>query len=367
MTLCAVCLFGLEGLTADELRYMGCENVRAETGRVLFDGGERELVRANLLLRTAERVYVLVGEFPARSFDELFEGVKALPWERYIDRDGCFPVRGSTLDSALRSVPDCQKIIKKAAAVRLSDKYGVQRMPETGAVYQIRFSLLKDRAAIYLDSSGVGLHKRGWRPNSNTAPLRETLAAAMVKISRYKGGGVFMDPFCGSGTIAIEAALAALNRAAGGGRSFAAEEWLTVPGGLWREERERARAAEYSGDYEIIAGDKDPAAVELAKDNARRAGVDKYIRFSVADALDTALEGGRGTLITNPPYGERMLDTAEADRLYRAMGRRWRDAEGWKIYVLTSSLDFEKSFGKKAAKRRKLYNGMIQCQLYQYY
>ncbi|MBP5167419.1 MAG: class I SAM-dependent RNA methyltransferase [Oscillospiraceae bacterium] len=367
MTLCAPCLFGLEGLVADELRRMGCENVRAETGRVLFDGDERALVRANLLLRTAERVYILVGEFHAGSFDELFEGVKALPWEKYIDRSGQFPVRGSSLDSALHSLPDCQKIIKKAAAVRLASKYGLQRLPESGELFQIRFSLLKDRASIYLDTSGVSLHKRGWRPNSNLAPLRETLAAAIVKLSRYKGRELFTDPFCGSGTIAIEAALAALNRAPGLSRGFAAEKWPCIPSALWKEERDAARAAEYRGEYRIIAGDIDPAAIDVARDNARRAGVDKYITFSVADALKTPLPPGRGILATNPPYGERLLDAAAADSLYRAMGRLWRDADDWNIYVLTSSLDFEKSFGRRAVKRRKLYNGMIQCQLYQYF
>ncbi len=367
MTLCAPCLFGLAGLVADELRRMGCENVRSETGRVLFDGDERALVRANLLLRTAERVYILVGEFHAGSFDELFEGVKALPWEKYVDRSGQFPVRGSTLDSALHSLPDCQRIIKKAAAVRLASKYCLQRLPESGEVFQIRFSLLRDRASIYLDTSGASLHKRGWRPNSNLAPLRETLAAAIVKLSRYKGRELFMDPFCGSGTIAIEAALAALNRAPGLSRGFAAEKWPFVPAALWKEEREAARAAEYRGEYRIIAGDIDPAAIETARDNARRAGVDKYVTFSVADALKTPLPPVRGILATNPPYGERLLDAASADALYRAMGRLWKNAGGWNIYVLTSSLDFEKSFGRRAVKRRKLYNGMIQCQLYQYF
>lgn len=367
MTLCAPCLFGLEGLTADELRRMGFENVRAETGRVLFDGDELGIVRANLLLRTAERVYISVGEFVADSFDALFEGVKALPWENYIDRNGQFPVRGSSLDSALHSLPDCQRIIKKAVAVRLAARYGLQRLPESGAVYQIRFSLMKNRASIYIDTSGASLHKRGWRPNSNLAPLRETLAAAMIKLSRYKGRELFIDPFCGSGTIAIEAALAALNRAPGLDRDFAACRWAQIPARLWQQERQNARDAEYRGSYRILAGDIDPAAIAVARDNARRAGVDEYISFSVSDALKNPLPDERGILVTNPPYGERLMDAASADSLYRAMGRLWKNADKWNIYVLSSSMDFEKSFGRRASKRRKLYNGMIQCQLYQYF
>jgi putative N6-adenine-specific DNA methylase len=373
MTLCATCLFGIESLVADELRYTGFNNVRIETGRVLFDGDERDLVRANLLLRTAERVYILMGEFDARTFDELFEGVKALPWETVIDKNGQFPVKGSTLDSALRSIPDCQSIVKKAAAVRLAFKYGLNRLPETGAVYQIRFFIMKDKASLYLDSSGVSLHKRGYRPASVDAPLRETLAAAMVKISRFKGREVFLDPFCGSGTIAIEAAFAALNRAPGLGRGFAAESWQTVRRELWKEERETARAAEYRGEYRICASDIDPAAVKLARENAARAGVAELIVFSVADALNTELADKlippfrRGVVITNPPYGMRLLDARAAEGIYRELGRRWRAREDWSFYVLSSSMDFEKNFGKTAKKRRKLYNGMIQCQLYMYF
>lgn len=367
MTLCVPCLFGLEGLAADELKHMGCENVRSETGRVLFEGDERTLVRANLRLRTGERVYVLLGEFPAPTFDALFEGTKALPWEQFIDYRGQFPVKGSTLDSQLRSIPDCQRIVKKAVAERLGRKYGAERLPETGGLYQIRFALMKDRASLYLDTSGVSLHKRGWRANSNEAPLRETLAAAMVKLSRYKGRELFLDPFCGSGTIAIEAALAALNRAPGLERRFLAQQWLSVPAELWEEEREAARAAEFRGDYRIFASDIDPKTLELARENARKAGVAEYITFSEADARRLVLPAEPGVLITNPPYGDRLLDAHEAEQLYRALGNRWRTAADWRLYVLSSSLDFEHSFGRRATKRRKLYNGMIQCQLYMYF
>ncbi len=367
MTLCVPCLFGLEGLAADELKYMGCENVRSETGRVLFDGDERAMVRANLRLRTGERVYILLGEFPAPTFDALFEGTKALPWEQFIDYRAQFPVKGSTLDSTLKSIPDCQRIVKKAVADRLGMKYRADRLPETGGLCQIRFALMKDRASLYLDTSGVSLHKRGWRANSNEAPLRETLAAAMVKLSRYKGRELFLDPFCGSGTIAIEAALAAMNRAPGIDRRFLAQQWVSIPRKLWEEEREAARAAEYHGEYQIFASDIDPKTLELAKENAKKAGVDRYITFSQADARQLTLPQEPGILITNPPYGDRLMDAHEAEQLYRALGARWKKESQWKKYILTSNLDFEHSFGARASKRRKLYNGMIQCQLYMYF
>jgi len=367
VTFCVPCLFGLEGLAADELKVLGAENVRSENGRVLFDGEWQDMVRSNLWLRTGERVYVLLGEFPAQTFDALFEGVKALPWEEFVDYYAKFPVKAGTLDSALKSLPDIQRIVKKAAADRLGQKYRAERLPETGGTVQIRCSLFKDRASIYLDTSGPSLHKRGWRAQSNEAPLRETLAAAMVKLSRYKGRETFLDPFCGSGTIAIEAALAAVNRAPGLGRSFAAEGWKAVPAALWAEERASAREREYRGDYHIFASDIDAKALEIARVNAEKAGVAQYITFSRADARDLTLPPEKGVLITNPPYGDRLMDAHEAEVLYRALGRRWRGSGDWRIYLLTSNLDFEKSFGKRASKRRKLYNGMIQCQLYMYF
>ncbi len=361
------CLFGLEGLAADELKYMGMSGVKAETGRVLFEGGASELIKANLWLRTGERVQILMGEFRAPDFDALFEGVAALPWENFIDKNGSFPVKGSSLGSALHSIPSCQSIIKKAVVKRLSAKYGISEFPETGAKYQIRFSILNDTASLYLDTTGPALHKRGYRPNANLAPLRETLAAAMVKLSRFKGRDVFCDPFCGSGTIAIEAALAALGRAPGISRRFAAEEWRTIPRELWRDAREAARSAEYRGDYRIFASDIDPACIEIARENARRAGVEEYIRFSCADALSfTPPAEGPGIIMANPPYGERLLDVKQAEDIYRALGKIYRRLDSWSLYLLTSDLDFERCFGKSADKRRKVYNGMIQCQLYMY-
>ena len=367
MKLSASCLCGVESLTADELRYMGCSDVKIETGRVLFEGGAEEIAKTNIRLRTAERVQILAGEFPARSFDELFEGVKALSWEEFIQKDSAFPVKGHCLDSALMSVPDCQRIIKKAMATKLASVYSLQRLPETGSELQIRFTINKNIAAIYIDTSGAALHKRGYRPASAAAPLRETLAAAMVKISRYKGREVFCDPFCGSGTIAIEAALAAKNRAPGISRRFAAQDWGIISASVWDKAREEARASEYSGNYEIFGSDIDSACVAAAGENASRAGVSDTIRFFAADALSLKLPGESGILMLNPPYGERLLTAQEADKLIKGMGNAWRGLTSWKKYILSSSLDFERSFGMKAQKRRKLYNGMIQCQLYMYY
>lgn len=367
MKLCVPCLFGLEGLCADELRYMGMSDVAAETGRVLFSGGAEEIAKANLRLRTGERVQILMGEFPARDFDALFNGVYALNWGDIIPKDGEFPVKGHCLNSALHSVPTCQSMIKKAVAKRLGEKYGVSLLPESGGKYQIRFSVINDRASIYLDTSGAPLHKRGYRPNANLAPLRETLAAAMVKLSRFKGREIFCDPFCGSGTIAIEAALAALNRAPGISRRFAAENWVNFDPGVWKSARKEAKDSEYRGEYHIFASDIDPATLDIARENARRAGVSEYITFSCADALNfTPPMEGRGIAMANPPYGERLLDVREAESLYRALGKIWRRLDGWSLYLLTSDLDFEKCFGKPADKRRKMYNGMIQCQLYMY-
>lgn len=366
LTLCAPCLFGLEGPLGNELRHMDMDSVAPENGRVYFTGDESAVARANLRSRFAERVMIVLGRFPAHTFDELFEGTKALPWENFIPSDGAFPVKGWALESALHSVPDCQKIVKKAIVERLKSVYGISWFDETGAVYPVQFAVMKDEAVLYIDTSGTGLHKRGYRPAQVAAPLRETLAAAIVDIARYRGRGDFCDPFCGSGTIAIEAALAALNRAPGLNREFAAEKWNCLPHGIWKSEREAAQSREYSGDYHIFASDIDPRAVALARENARRAGVEKYIDFSVADARSFSRATENGTLCTNPPYGERMLEKEAAAELMRAFGKAMRGSENWKIYVISSLENFENAYGKRADKRRRLYNGMIPCQLYMY-
>lgn len=366
LTLCAPCLFGLEGPLGNELRHMDMENVAPENGRVYFTGDESAVARANIRSRFAERVLIVLGRFPAHSFDELFEGVRALPWEDFIPSDGAFPVKGWALESALHSVPDCQKIVKKAVVERLRSVYGLSWFSEEGEIFPIQFAIMKNEAALYIDTSGTGLHKRGYRPAQVAAPLRETLAASIVDIARYRGRGDFCDPFCGSGTIAIEAALAALNRAPGLNREFAAEAWRCLPRGIWQAERSSARSREYSGDYHIFASDIDPRAVALARENARRAGVEKCIEFSVADARDFSRQTENGTLCTNPPYGERLLEKEAAAELMRAFGKTMRKTENWKTYVISSLENFENVYGKRADKRRRLYNGMIPCQLYMY-
>ena len=366
MTFSVPCLFGLEGLVGDELRRLNQENVRVETGRVLFDGGVEALAVTNLRLRMGERVLLRLGAFPARSFEELFQGVRALPLEDFLPKDAKFPVKGHCLNSQLHSVPDCQAIIKKAAVDRMGSHYGLNWLPETGALYQLQFSIMKDLCEVFLDTTGAGLHKRGYRAVGNDAPLRETLAAAMVTISRYRGRDFFWDPFCGSGTIVIEAALIALNRAPGLNRSFSAQSWGFVPSSAWEQGREAAKAVEFRGEYRILGSDNDPNSLAIAVSNARKAGVDRLIRFEEADATKRDFPADKGVIVCNPPYGERMMEQRSAQRLYRALGKHLRFADGWQKFIISSEPEFEHYFGKQADKKRKLYNGMIQCNLFQY-
>ena len=360
-------LFGLEGLAADELRRLGLEGVRAENGRVFCSGSPGDVARVNLNLRTGERVLLVVGRFPAGDFDALFEGTRSLPWEEYIPREGAFPVKGHALNSALHAVPACQSIVKKAVAARLGERYGLATLPETGALYQIQFSIMGDVATLMLDTSGAGLHKRGYRAVGVTAPLRETLAAAMVILSRYRGRDPFCDPFCGSGTIAIEAALIAKNRAPGLNRAFAAQRWGLIPAQAWMDAADEAIGKEYDGAYDIWGGDLDPHAVEIARSNAEKADVEDCVRFEVADAARFHREEAYGRIVTNPPYGERIMEKREAEELYRAFGQAYRALPpGWKLALLSSHTEFERTFGRQADKKRKLYNGMIKCDLFLY-
>ncbi len=360
-------LFGLEGVAARELKHLGLQDVRGEDGRVLCRGELSDLARLNLNLRTGERVGLLLGRFPAPDFDALFEGVAALPWENFIPRDGAFPVRCQCLDSALHASVTCSNMVKKAVATRLGHKYGLNTLPETGAQYAVRCLIFKDTATVTLDSSGPSLHKRGYRALGVAAPLRETLAAAMVLLSRYRGKGPFVDPFCGSGTIPIEAALIAKNRAPGLNRSFAARKWSFVPQQTWLDAAEEAMDKEYDGSYEIIGSDLDPQTVELARENARLAEVDDLLDFRVADARQFASEVPQGRIVTNPPYGERLMEKEEAQGLYRDFGRAFfRLPKGWELYLLSSHTEFERCFGRPAPKKRKLYNGPLMCNLFQY-
>lgn len=361
------CLFGLEGLVGEELRRLKLDGVAVENGRVRFTGGWEAMAAANIRMRMGERVLLCLGSFPARSFEELFQGVRALPLEDFIPKTGKFPVKGHCLNSQLHSVPDCQAIVKKAAVERLGRHYGLSWLPETGELYQLQFSIMKDRVEIYLDTSGAGLHKRGYRAVGNDAPLRETLAAAMVELARFRGRDFFWDPFCGSGTIVIEAALTALNRAPGLNRSFSAQRWPVVPETVWEQTREAARAAEFRGEYRILGSDNDPDSLNIAISNAKKAGVGKLIRFEEADATKRDLPAERGVIVCNPPYGERMMEQRSAQRLYQALGRHLKYADNWDKCIISSEPEFEHYFGRRADKKRKLYNGMIQCNLYQYF
>ncbi len=360
------CLFGLEGLAGDELRRLNMENVRVEDRRVLFTGDEQALAKANICLRTGERVMVVLAQFTAKSFEELFQGVYRTNLEDYIPKDGEFPVKGHCLNSQLMSVPDCQAIIKKAASKRLGEKYGISWLPETGVKFQLHFTILNDQVTLCLDTSGPGLHKRGYRAIGNDAPLHETLAAGMVQLTRYRGREFVWDPFCGSGTIAIEAALIAKNRAPGLSRHFAAEEYPWMPKEAWKQAAEEARAREFKGEYRILGSDNDPACVSLSMANARKAGVADCITFKDGDATKMSLPAESGILICNPPYGERMLEQQSAQRLYGALGRHLKFANSWKKFIITSEPEFEHYFGRRADKKRKFYNGKIKCDYYMF-
>ena len=367
MTLTVPCLFGLESLVADEMKRLGLKNVRAENGRVHCEGGLADVARLNINLRCGARVLMELGSFRAPDFEALFQGVLALPWEDYIPRDGEFPVKGYSINSTLHSVPACQAIVKKAAASRLGRVYGCETLPETGNRYQIQFAIIKDIATLYLDTSGEGLYKRGYRAQNMGAPLRETLAAALVTLSRYRGRDPFCDPFCGSGTIPIEAALIAKNRAPGLDRSFSAQKWKGMDSRLWLDAADEAMDKEFHGTYDIWGGDIDPAAVELARHNAKLAGVDDCIRFEVADAAKFRRDSEYGQLVTNPPYGERLLEKQEAEALYRAFGAACRHLPPkWRVVALSSHTEFERAFGRPADKKRKLYNGMLKCDAFLY-
>ena len=360
-------LFGLEGLCAEELRRLGLPEVKAENGRVGCKARPEDIARVNLNLRTGERVLLVVGRYHAADFEALFEGAKALPWEDYIPREGAFPVKGHSLNSQLHAVPAIQAVLKKAVAARLGSKYGMDTLPESGALYQVQFSIMHDEVTLMLDTSGAGLHKRGYRAVGVVAPLRETLAAAMVLLSRYRGRDPFCDPFCGSGTIAIEAALIAKNRAPGLNRAFSAQRWRWLDSGLWLQAADEAMDKEFHGDYDIWGGDIDPKAVAIARDNAVKADVEDVVRFEVADATKFHREAPVGRVVTNPPYGERIMEKREAEELYRAFGKAVRALpEGWKVSVLSSHTEFERTFGRTAEKKRKLYNGMLKCDLFQY-
>jgi len=365
--LVATTLLGIEAITARELKNLGFEKVKVEDGKVSFWGEESAIARANLWLRTAERVLLKIGEFDAHSFDELYEKTKALSWHEWIPENAAFPVKGYSLKSILHSVPDCQSIIKKAVVDNLKNKYHKEWFDENGPVFRIQFSIMKDHVTLMIDSSGEALHKRGYRAISNKAPLRETLAAAMIMLSDWRYDRPLLDPFCGSGTIPIEACLIGLNIAPGLDREFEAEKWPIFPKKIWWDARKEAHEMIKRGlKLNITGSDIDNQAVKLAADNAYKAGVDEYITFKTMPMEAIKPKDKYGCIICNPPYGERMGEQKEIEALYKKMGQVFRRLDTWSYYIITAYPDFERLFGKRADKNRKLYNGMIKCYYYQY-
>ena len=361
------CLFGLESVLSGEVKRMGGTDIEVRDGRISFHGTAEMLARANLSLRTAERVLIELGSFHAETFDQLFESVKALPWEEWIDRQDAFPVKGWSLDSKLHSVPDCQKIIKKAVVERLKQSYAVNWFEETGPVHQIQFSLRKDEAEVYLDTSGAGLHKRGYRQNSTLAPIKETLAAGILDLAHLRPDSILYDPFCGSGTFSIEGAMKAFNIPPGINRRFAAEKWRQIPAEIWRQERERGLSLmRKDAAFCAHASDIDPEAVALTEQNAKKAGVAPRIKIRQTDIRHFTMADG-GIVVCNPPYGERLLEIRGAEELYGIMGERFQKMAGRSYYIISPHEHFESVFGRQATKRRKLYNGMIRCQLFMYF
>ncbi len=370
MQLVATCLFGLEKQLGEEIDALGCKRLETMDGRVTFEGSEADIARANIRLRLAERVYIRVGQFPASSFTELFDGVRALPFEDFIGPDDAFPVKGHAIRSKLFSLPDCQSIVKKAVVERLGDAYGIKWFPEEGAKYQIEFFIFKDIATLMIDTSGVALHKRGYRPAAGAAPLRETLGAALALTARLRADTLLWDPFCGSGTIAIEGAMILKNIAPGLGRRFAAMDFDCLHHDIWQKAAEEARELEHrDATPEIFGSDLDERVLQYARENAARAGVADAIRFFRADAcrIEKPSPDRRGTVICNPPYGERLMEKREVELLYKKIGEQFAKLSPWQIYILTSHEQFERFYGRRADKTRKLFNGMIPCNLYQFF
>ncbi|NLK39405.1 MAG: class I SAM-dependent RNA methyltransferase [Clostridiales bacterium] len=364
----ATCLFGLERFLGDEITALGYKRTETIDGRVSFIGDIAAIPRCNLWLRCAERLYIKMGSFHAKTFGELFEGTKSLPFEQWIGREDAFPVKGHSIKSTLFSIPDCQSIIKKAVAQRLDDCYGLSWFPETCVKYQIEFFILKDNVTLMIDTSGTPLHKRGYRQVGGAAPLRETLAAALVLNSRPRHNVLIWDPFCGSGTIPIEAAMIMTRRAPGLYRRFISEQFPQIPKELWAQTREEAHSLiNNNTPFEAYATDINQQAVALATFNAKKAGVHSKVRCFTADALTIRTGGRRGTIVCNPPYGERLFERSQVEQLYAQMGRHFTSLAPWQVYILSSHEQFERHYGKRADKVRKVYNGMIPCYLYQYF
>ena len=359
---------GVEAVLKKELIRLNIEPKPAINGAITFNGTLLDVARCNINLRTADRVYIKLAEFSAYSFDELFSGVKEIPWERYLHINGKILVNGKCVKSKLFSISDCQKIVKKAIVVRLQDKYKQGRLLEDGENYSIEFSIFKDVVSILLNTSGVGLHKRGYRDLVGIAPIKETLASALLLMSDYYYKNPFLDPFCGSGTIAIECAKIALNIAGGIGRTFDFNKWTGFDKKIFDEAYTQALDNEKRDrEVEIFASDIDKKAIELAEHHAERAGLKGKIKFSRRDVKNLSNTLSNGTIVTNPPYGERVYDKMEAEECYKGLRKAYDNLDNWSLFLITSHNKFEKIFGKKCDRERKLYNSNKECRYYYYY
>ena len=371
LELIATATFGLEAVVRREIEGLGYKVLKTEDGRVTYLGDERAIAKSNLWLRTADRVYIKMGEFQAKTFEELFQQTKGIAWEEIIPIDGKFPVVGTSVKSELHSVPACQSIVNKAVAERLGETYMKQHLPETGAEYRIRFAALKDNFVMMVDASGVGLHKRGYREADVAAPIKETLGAALVLLSYFRQDKPLLDLTCGSGTIPIEAAMIARKIAPGLGRKFASSDWNIIGDEIWKEERAAAYgAADYEVDVTIYASDIDHKAVDAARTNADAAGVLDDIQTAQLDITEYEpgeLRSEYAVVISNLPYGERIGDQETIQKIYKSIKRLMKECPRWSFFLISSDKELEKSIGRKADRRRKLYNGNIETQFYQFH
>lgn len=366
--LVATSAMGLESIVADEVKALGYETT-TENGKVYFEGDERAIAKANIWLRVADRVKIVAAQFPAKTFDELFERTKAIQWEKFLPVDAAFPVQGKSVKSTLFSVPDCQAIVKKAIVERLKLAYKrIGFLDESGATYKIEISILKDVATITIDTSGAGLHKRGYRQDQGEAPLKETLAAALVKISKWSPNRPFVDPFCGSGTIPIEAAMIGQNIAPGFNRDFHSEAWSWMPNTIWDDVRNEAEdLANYDQELQIIGSDIDHKMIQVAEQNAFESGFADLITFKQMQARDFSTSLTDGVMIGNPPYGERIGEIEEIEQVISDLGHLMSKYPSWSVYMLSSMENFENAYGRRATKKRKLFNGFIRTDYYQFW
>jgi len=359
--------FGIEAVTARELMNLGYTDLKTENGRVTFKGDESAIARCNLWLRTADRILVKAAEFPATTFEQLFQGVKAIPWGDFLPENAEMHVTGRSVRSGLFSVPDCQSITKKAVVEKMKEKYHREIFEENGPKYKIEVALLKDIATITVDTTGLGLNKRGYRKIAGDAPLKETMACALILLSYWKRGRILVDPLCGSGTIPIEAAMIAMNKAPGISRSFVAETWENIPKKVWSDARQEALDSVIKDvPHTIYGSDLDPKAIDLSILHAMQAGIGSTAQFKQMNVMDLHSAEKYGFIITNPPYGERIGDIKAVENLYRNLGTVYSRLDSWSLYLITSHPQFEKLFGRQADKRRKLYNGQLLCQYYQF-